>query len=238
MLFRSGNRDALGVKLSNLGQVYNSLGLMKKAMKHLIKAEELCQSVQDSSYQADAVISIGQVHLNRGDYRSAIAELKRGLDLSEAADSRYDMVRAQIYLSSAFLAAEEAFSEAYDLAKKATELSRESRMPQGEIFGQSMAARAQAKMGKTEEALGLSAQALARLATTGHVAEKEVILLNHALTLIEAGRKDEAKPYLEKALQEVKKKKTSISDEDLQKSYLSVPPAKTIVALYKKSFKD
>ncbi len=232
-----GNRDALGVKLSNLGQVYNSLGCLDKAMKHLLKAEELCKSVQESSYQADAVISIGQVYLNRGDYETAVKELRRGLKIAIEADGRYDIVRAQIYLSYALLAIGDSLEEAYDLADQATALSRDARMPQGEIFGQSTAARVLAALRRMDEALGLSAQAVARLATCGHVAESEVILLNHANTLIEAGRKEEARPYLEKALQEIRKKKKSISREDYQKGYLSVPPAKSILMLYKEHFK-
>ncbi len=233
-----GNRDALGVKLSNLGQVYNSLGCLDKAMKHLLKAEELCRSVQESSYQADAVISIGQVHMNRGDYKAAVAELKRGLQIAIDADGLYDIVRAQIYLSSALVSAGDSAQEAYELAMQATKHSRDARMPQGEVFGQSMASRALISLGRTEEALGLSAQAVARLSTCGHVAESEVVLLNHSIALIKAARAEEARPYLEKALQEVRKKKASITKEEHKKSYLSVPPAKNILLLYKEHFKD
>lgn len=232
-----GNRDALGVKLSNLGQVYSALGLLDKAMRHLLKAEDLCLSVEDSSYQADAIISIGQVHLNRGDYRAAASEIRRALRLAEGADSRYDIVRAQIYLSAALIQGPGSAEEALQLARKAAELSREARMPQGEIFGQSMAARALAALDRTEEALGMSAQAVARLATCGYVAESEVILHAHAMILAGAGRKQEARPYMEKALHEIRRKKDSISSEELRRSYLSVPPARDIVSDYTRHFK-
>lgn len=231
-----GNRSSLGVKLSNLGQVYCALGLLDKALRHLLKAEELCVSVHDASYQADAVISIGQVHLARGDAQTAASELKRALRLSEQADSRYDIVRTQIYLAVAMLEGAGSSEQALELAQQAARLSQEARMPQGEIFGQSTGSRALLALGRTEEALALSAQAVARMSTCGHVAEREVVMYNHAMILVAAGRKQAARPYLENALQEIQRKRDLISSPELKKSYLSVVPARDIIRDYKKHF--
>ena len=51
-----------------------------------------------------------------------------------------------------------------------------------------------------------------------------------------AGREDEAQPYLEKAVQEVQRKKELIKDEAMQRGYLSVPPARDILADFERLF--
>jgi predicted ATPase/class 3 adenylate cyclase len=231
-----GSRDSLGVKLSNLGQVYNSVGLLDKALKHLLKAEEVCVALKDPSNQADAVVSIGQVYMNKAEIDKAVSELRRGFELAARADNRYDVVRAHIYLAMALVRGGGKSEEAKELAGEATDLSRKARMPQGEVFGMSVQAEALAALGRPEEALGISAQAVARMATCGHVAESEIVMHTHAKLLAAAGREDEAQPYLEKAVQEVQRKKELIKDEAMQRGYLSVPPARDILADYERLF--
>lgn len=231
-----GSRDSLGVKLSNLGQVYNSVGLLDKALKHLNKAEEISRALKDISIQADAVVSIGQNHMLRGEIDKAVSELKRGLDLAHMSDSRYDVVRAQIYLAMALLRKSDGVGEALTLAEQAVELSRKSRMPQGEVFGLSVQANALSRYQKLDEAVGLSAQAVARMSTCGHVAEAEVVLHTHARLLTQAGRSEEAMPYLQKAVEAIRRKHAQTKNEQWRKSYLSIPPANEILSDLRRFF--
>jgi len=225
-----GDRSSIATVLSNLGQVHAAVGDYDKALVYLRRAEEHCHNIGDSSFQADALISIGQVYLNRDETDRAASECKRGLDLAKDSDSIYDIARAQIYLALALLRGAGDVNEAVHLANEAADMSRRARMPQGEVFGQSVASLALAAAGDLDGALGKSAQAVARLATARNVAETEVILHNHAKLLLRAGRDDEAVPYLEKAFALVRAKSNKIQDAHMRAQYLSVPPAREIVA--------
>ena len=233
-----GDRSSIASTLSNLGQVYTAVGQQGKGLRYLQKAQSLCRSIQDASFEADAVISIGQVHLARNEQTEAIEAIEYGLNLAEGAQSTYDIVRAKIYYALALSQPGPKFDpdKAYTEAMEAVAASRKAKMPQGEVFALSAAAQAKAATGDMEAAVGISAQAVARLTTARHVAESEVIHFNHARLLLQAGRKDEALPYLEKAFQAVRIKARKILDDDLRQSYLSVPPARDIVETYQKHF--
>ncbi len=233
-----GDRSSIASTLSNLGQVYGAVGKQDKALTYLTKAQNLCQTIQDASFEADAVISIGQIYLNQERHQEAVTTLERGLALAESAESTWDIVRAKIYYSLALSKLGPSFDQAraYDQAMEAVTTSRKAKMPQGEVFALSAAAQAKAASGDMEGAVGLSAQAVARLTTARHVAESEVIHFNHAKLLIAAGRRDEALPYLEKAFQAIRIKAKKILDENLRNSYLSVPPARDIVETYQQAF--
>ncbi|MCD6497288.1 MAG: protein kinase [Deltaproteobacteria bacterium] len=225
-----GDRSSIATTLSNLGQVYGAVGDYDKALVYLRRAEEHCRDIRDSSFRADALISIGQLHLNRDEGELAARACKQGLALARDADSIYDIARAQIYLALALLRGAGDVNEAARLANEAAEMSRRARMPQGEVFGLSVGSLALAAAGDLDGALGMSAQAVARLATARNVAESEVILHNHAKLLLRAGRDEEAVPYLEKAFALVQAKSSKIQDPHVRARYLSVLPARDIVA--------
>ncbi len=233
-----GDKSSIASTLSNLGQVYAAVGQQEKGLTYLKKAQSLCRTNQDASFEADAAISIGQVHLARNETAEALEAIEHGLKLAEGAESTYDVVRAKIYYALALSQLGPRFdpTKAYEQAMEAVTASRKARMPQGEVFALSAAAQAKAATGDMEGAVGLSAQAVARLTTASHVAESEVIHFNHAKLLIQASRRDEALPYLEKAFQAVLIKARKIPDKQLRQSYLSVSPVCDIVETYKKQF--
>ncbi len=231
---RLGDRSSIATTLSNLGQVYGTLGAQEQGLRYLQRAEQHCRTIQDASFRADALISIGQIHLAKGEMAEALEALREGLALATQAESTYDMVRGEIYLALA-LVQEGPYQDletARRLAQDAVEASRKAAMPQGEVFGLSALALAQAASGQIEEAVATSTTAVARLASVRHLAETEVIFYHHARLLLEAGRRDEALPYLEKAYQAVQIKANKVKDEAFRRSYLSIPPARDIVQAY------
>ncbi|MSP58873.1 MAG: tetratricopeptide repeat protein [Myxococcales bacterium] len=223
-----GDRVGLGATLGNIGQVHALLGDHDRAHRHLVRALELDEASRDMSALTDASISIGQVDLRRGEIAAAAEHLERGLELAQATRSRYQEIRALVYLAFCKLAAGAPPDLPLDLARSAVKLAREAAIPNGVAFGLIAEGLALARSGRREEAADRSAEAVA-LCDAGRVDEAEEVLFHHARLAAGAGRSDEAAASLARARAEVRKKAARLRDEQWRSRYLAAPPASEIL---------
>ncbi len=105
-------------------------------------------------------------------------------------------------------------------------------MPQGVVFGAMVAATILADMGKLDEAMTRSSEAMSVIATGTPIVGVEEPLHVHAKLLRDAGRQSEAKPFLQRAVDEIRKKARRIKHEDRRDSFLSVRYIREVVTTY------
>ena len=86
--------------------------------------------------------------------------------------------------------------------------------------------------GKKEEALARSSEAMTVIATGTPIVGVEEALHVHAKLLHELGRTSEAKPFMQRAVEEIRKKARRISDDDRRASFLAVRPIAEVVETY------
>jgi tetratricopeptide (TPR) repeat protein len=141
-------------------------------------------------------------------------------------------MRSRIYLGMAKLEGGEPAESAIQEASIATELSRRSDMPQGVVFGLMLMARALSSLGRKEEALQRSSEAMALVATGTPIVGVEEALHEHAKVLRDLGRTTEARPFLERALKEIRKKVRRLKTPERQQSFLAVKPIRDVLATY------
>ena len=227
-----GDRFYTGAKLANIGQAHAEMGQFNRAEKYLRKAGDLCRAVEDAGGQSDALTTLGQMRLWQGRVADARKYLSMGLELARQAESAYSEMRARIYFAMAKHEAGEPHEAALNEAQLATELSRRSDMPQGVVFGAMVAATILAEMGKLDEALSRSSEAMSVIATGTPIVGVEEPLHVHAKLLRDAGRLSEAKPFLQRSVDEIRKKARRIKDDDRRASFLSVRSIREIVVTY------
>jgi eukaryotic-like serine/threonine-protein kinase len=227
-----GDRFYTGAKLANIGQAHAEMGQFERAEKYLRKAGDLCRAVEDTGGLSDAITTLGQMRLWQGRVADARKYLSKAVDLSRQAESAYSEMRARIYLAMAKHEAGEPHEAALKEAEVATELSRRSDMPQGVVFGTMVTATILADMGKLDEALSRSSEAMSVIATGTPIVGVEEPLHVHAKLLRDAGRLSEAKPFLQRAVDEIRKKVRRIKQDDRRDSFLSVRSIREVVTTY------
>ena len=227
-----GDRFYTGAKLANIGQAHAEMGQFDRAEKYLRKAGDLCRAVEDNGGLSDALTTLGQMRLWQGRVADARKYLSKGLELARQAESAYSEMRARIYFAMAKHEAGEPHEAALNEAQLATELSRRSDMPQGVVFGTMVAAIILAEMGKLDEALTRSSEAMSVIATGTPIVGVEEPLHAHAKLLRDAGRLSEAKPFLQRAVDEIRKKARRMKREDRRASFLNVRPIREVVTTY------
>lgn len=227
-----GDRLQTGVKLANIGQAYGELGFYRQAERYLKKAIDLCKAVEDIGNESDAVTTLGQVRLWQHDVGPARDLLLEGLSLAKASESAYGEMRARIYVALARLEAGEPPEMALADAHEATELSRRSDMPQGVVFGLMIEAKALLSLGRNEEALARSSEAMSLVATGTPIVGVEEALRQHAVILHALGRSAEARPFIQRSLEEVAKKARRLKRGDYLASFLKTPIIDGITRTY------
>jgi tetratricopeptide (TPR) repeat protein len=223
-----GDRSGIALKLGNIGQAYADLGDTDRAEAYLTKALKLAEQTGDGSSTADALISLGQVYLARRQHDQALDLFERGLEIASENRERYQEIRALIYLALTQVEGGRPADGALDLASSATELARKVPMPVAIIHGQAVQGLALDKLGRTDEAVTASLEAVRLLDAQDLVTEgAEQVLWIHARLCEAAGRAEEAKLAWRRANAEVSRKASKLQDETLRRVYLEsrVPAA-------------
>jgi tetratricopeptide (TPR) repeat protein len=228
-----GDRFYTGAKLANIGQAYAEMGQFDRAEKYLRKAIELCKAVEDASGMGDALTTLGQIRLWQGEADSARRKLVEGLQAARESENAYGEMRAQIYLGFARLEAGEPPEVALEEGEQATALCRRSNMPQGIVFGLMLQARALRAQRQIPEALARSSEAMAVVATGTPIVGVEEALCTHAELLHLLGRTAEARPFMQRALDEVAKKAKRLKQEERLRSFLGSKVIQHIVTTYR-----
>jgi tetratricopeptide (TPR) repeat protein len=215
-----GDRSAFANKLANIGQCYSDLGDVDRAEGYLAKALEMAEQTDDLQTASDAAVSLGQTKLQRGDTKGAAALFERGLKLATQNRDRYQEIRALQYIALSHLTAGDAPEVALDLAKSATEWARKMPMMIGIVYGLTFQAMALSRMGKHDEALAASHEAIEVFEGQRPEGAENVYRWN-ARVLAAAGKQKEAKAAEARAAQEIDAKAQKLRDPDLRAHYLA-----------------
>lgn len=220
-----------GVHLTNLARVALRLGDYALALTQFQKSLALKQQHHDVPGQAFAHFYLGLTHLFRGDAAAAEKAFKLALDFWEQAPKRergifychYGLGLLALHQGQ-FEVAEAHFRQAHTLSVKLV-LKAEI------VEALSFLARAQAALGRQEEALAASTQALALLKTQRDVEAVQNIYLNHALVLRAFGQPG-VKAALEEAYRIIMAQAAYIEDTAARVRFLeAVPVNREILAL-------
>jgi predicted ATPase len=214
-----GDRSAIAQKLGRVGQCYGDLGDVARAESYLAKALEMAEQTGDLAAAADAAVSLGQAKMQRGDGKSALAMFERGLALATDNRDRYQEVRALEYIALAHLAIGDPPEAALEMARSATEWARKMPMMVGIVFGLTFQALALSRLGRHDDAVAASDEAL-RVLDGARPEGAENIFRWRAEVLAAAGRAGDAAAATDRARAEVDAKALKLRDPALRESYL------------------
>jgi len=215
-----GERSGLALKLGNIGQCYADLGDTERAESYLGRALKVAEQTGDLSAAADAAVSFGQCKLQRNDVRAALEAFEKGLNLATENRERYQEVRALQYIALAHLTAGDPPEAALEMAKSSTEWARKMPMMVGIIYGLTFQALALSRLGRHDEAIAASDEAISLLDTT-RTDGVEHIFRWRAAVFSAAGKPDAARAAEAKATAEVNAKAHKLRDPELRKTFLA-----------------
>jgi tetratricopeptide (TPR) repeat protein len=215
-----GERSGLALKLGNIGQCYADLGDDDRAESYLSRALKVAEQTGDLSAAADAAVSFGQVKLHRGELRAAREAFEKGLNLATENRERYQEVRALQYIALAHLSAGDPAEAALEMAKSSTEWARKMPMMVGIIYGLTFQALALSRLGRHDEAVAATDEAISLLTAT-RIDGVEHIYRWRAQVLTAAGKAEAARAAEAKATAEVDAKAHKLRDPELRKLFLA-----------------
>jgi tetratricopeptide (TPR) repeat protein len=215
-----GERSGIALKLGNIGQCYSDLGDIERAESYLARALKVAEQTGDLSAAADAAVSFGQCKLQRGDVPGALQLFEKGLHLATENRERYQEVRALQYIALAHLAAGNPPETALEMARSSTEWARKMPMMVGIIYGLTFQALALSKLGRHDEAIAASDEAIGLIANT-RTDGVEHIFRWRAAVLQAAGKPEAARAAEAKASAEVEAKARRLRDPELRKLFLT-----------------
>jgi tetratricopeptide (TPR) repeat protein len=215
-----GERSGLALKLGNIGQCYSDLGDLDRAESYLSRALKVAEQTGDLSAAADAAVSWGQCKMQRGDTRAALDLFEKGLNLATENRERYQEVRALQYIALAHLTKGDPPEAALEMAKSSTEWARKMPMAVGIIYGLTFQALALSRMGRHDEAIQLSDEAVTLLegSRTDGI---EHIYRWRASIFAAAGKPEAARASEARAAAEVETKAQRLRDPELRKHFLA-----------------
>ena len=215
-----GERSGIALKLGNIGQCYSDLGDIDRAESYLGRALKVAEQVGDLSAAADVAVSWGQTKMQKGDVRGARELFERGLSLATENRERYQEVRALQYIALAHLSSGEPPEAALEMAKSSTEWARKMPMMVGIIYGLTFQALALSRMGRHDEAIKASDEAVTLLEGT-RTDGVEHIYRWRAIVFEAAGKADAARAAEARAKAEIDAKAQKIGDAELRKHFLA-----------------
>lgn len=229
-----GDRVGVGITLGNIGQTYADLGDMDRAERYLRKAIKMATRMDDVAAMVDVLIALGQVQLQRGDTERAMDLLKRGLEMANENRDRFQETRALIYLTLARLEAGYAAEELLELTRLAVEMAEKMVMPSWRIHGMAVQGLVLSALGRTDEAAGATARAVALQAEQKQPLYPEEIFYYHAILCERAGRLDEAQRAISAAFRELEAKAGRLEDKTLEAMFLGSRMSRRIIDVYER----
>lgn len=215
-----GERGGIALKLGNIGQCYSDLGDFDRAENYLGRALKVAEKTGDLVAAADAAVSWGHTKMQRGDAPAALALFERGLALATESRERYQEVRALAYTALAHIVIGNPPEPALEMARSATDWARKMPMRAGILYGLSFQALALSRLGRHDEAVRTSNEAL-ELLDEGRTDGAEHILRWRAEVMTAAGKRDAARAALARARADVEAKAEKMRDPKLRKHYLA-----------------
>ncbi len=208
-----------GIHLTNLARVTLRMGDYDRALAQFQESLEMKRKNNDLTGQAFAHYYLGLVHIYRGDYAAAEAALHESVALWEQAPNN---ARGLSYCEqgwgllalarSAYAEAEAHFQRGYEISEK---LALKAEM----IENLSQLSQAQVGLGKLEEAVQSSTEAITQLRKQKDVEEGQLIYLNHYRVLNAQGELQAEKQLL-KARDMMMEQAQRIHDEAQRRIFL------------------
>ena len=215
-----GERSGLALKLGNIGQCYSDLGDTDRAESYLSRALKVAEQTGDLSAAADAAVSWGQCKMQRGETRAAREMFEKGLALATENRERYQEVRALQYIALAHLSAGDPAEAALEMAKSSTDWARKMPMMVGIIYGLTFQGLALSRLGRHEEAIAATDEAIGMLDNT-RTDGLEHLFRWRAAIFMAAGRTEAARAAESRAAAEVEHKAHKLRDPELRKHFLA-----------------
>jgi serine/threonine protein kinase/predicted ATPase len=215
-----GERNGLALKLGNIGQCYADLGDAERAESYLSRALKIAEQTGDLSAASDAAVTFGQTKLRRGDVTGAIAMFEKGLSLATENRERYQEVRALQYIALAHLEAGSPPETALEMARSSTDWARKMPMHVGIIYGLTFQALALSRLGRHDEALTASDEAV-RLLEGTRTDGTEHIWRWRSSVYAAAGKQEAARAALARANAEIDAKAKRLRDPELRRQFLA-----------------
>ena len=217
-----GDRFHLGMKLSNVGQLYAELGDFDCGFSFLHRALAVFQALDDCGGRVDALSALAELvieHLD--DPESAVSYLDDARQAAERTDDRYDLARERTVRASVELRRER-FDDAERAASEAVALARTAGLVSYELLGLARRAEALARLGRADEAQADARTALERV-RSGQVERAERIYLAAVQALERSGDAALARASALEGLECVESRAAQIRDAALRERYLATP---------------
>jgi len=156
----TGQRDRLGVALSNAGQAYAALGRDDLAMVYLRKALDVYSALGTRGMgSADARVALAELYAGRGETEAALAELELARRDAAQSGSMYDMLRVRLGDALVALTRGE-LRAARASAEEAERIASDAGITQYLLHARALCAEAAARAGDRAAALKFADRAL------------------------------------------------------------------------------
>ncbi len=216
----TGNRFHLGMKLSNIGQLYADLGDTSHAISFLHRALEVFDELDDKSGLADALSALAEVLIEQaGDSESAVLTLDRARFVAETTQDHYDLAPERI-VRAAIESWRGRHDDALSCLQEAVSESRAAGMIGYELLALGRCAELLATMNRDEEAREIAIEVLVRVRTTVRMERLESIYLALHRVFERVGDSQNAMHTLEQAQKLVEGHLVQIRDSNLRSRYL------------------
>ena len=216
--------------LPNLGHLYLLLGQPKRATHVLRKAIPISTSLGDDIALADALATLGVVHLEQGRLVNARKELMQARALAIKSENTYLTIHTVLGLARLQLIGEH-FDSCIEQARFCVDRGREAQIPLGIAHGSNLISLALAQQGEEEAALEHGNEALLVLQDST-ISEAETILIEQVeMRLPLAHQEQFAISLLQRAFKTTRQRGKRISLENQRESFFQRARNQRILAL-------
>lgn len=222
-----GDRYHLGIKLSNLGQLYGELGDTDRALEFLGRAIDVFDATDDHSGRSDALTAMAEQLLeNRADVEAAALRLDDARRMAERTGVHEDVARERI-VRVALDKAMGHIDRAERSANEAIVAAHAGGLVVLELEAQACLAEMLARHERLDEAKDLARRVRERVRTQNNL-RTERILLACARALIAAGEPDEGARARAEAAQIVERRLEQLRTPALRERYLATPTVRAV----------
>lgn len=153
----------------------------------------------DPGLNARAMLDLGNVLCERGDYSNGVEIYQKGIDIIKDSDDLYELARAYNNISDVFLKIRD-YDQALKFADMCVELAKKLENLHIAGFGYMNGAEALVGLGEPQMAKGYHAKSKSLLSDMTHVYCRACLIYNSALVSRGLGKNDEAKRLFDDAI--------------------------------------
>ena len=224
----TGDRLRLGRKLSNVGQLYDTLGDPEMGLAFVQRALDVFEAVDDRAGRCDALSAIAEMMLEKGeDPGAAAVPLDQARRIASRLGSSYEIARERLVRAHLEHALGR-LGRAAEAARSTIEAARREGLVAFELHALARLAVVKAASEDTDAA-SVAREVASRLREGSIVERAERLWLHIAETLDAAGAEDEADDARTRAEQVVRTKAEAIRSDALRQRFLTTRDARAIL---------